>query len=136
MEIKQLGPFEKKLLKMATKEFPKESLKITRKMGAKARTLAAKNGRKAVKKRTGNYNKSWKRGKAYKRGRDFTVSIHNTSPHGHLIERGHRIVDKSGKEIGFQKGLFVLENSIDQFAEESMDAMLDEWLDELLDKGL
>ena len=30
-------------------------------------------------------------------------------PHAHLIEKGHIIRDKTGKEHGFKKGYFVLE---------------------------
>ena len=48
--------------------------------------------------------KGFKRGKVYKyKGEEDTVRVYNSMPHAHLIENGHIIKDKTGKEHGFKK---------------------------------
>lgn len=134
MEIKGLTEFERDLLKQAQR-MPKESFKVMRKLGSKARTFVAKKSRKEVNKVTGNYHKSWKRGKAYSKDGEYQIQIRNIAPHAHLIEDGHRIVDKSGNEHGFKEGEHILTDGINEFEEQVMGEMLEQWLDQLLDEG-
>lgn len=136
LEIKSLDNFERMLLSKATKELPRESFQIMRKMGSKARTLVAKKARTTVKKKTGIYQKSWKRGKAFKgKGDEYVIRVYNSSPHAHLIEDGHRQVTKDGKEVGFVKGQGVLDKAMREFEEGEMVDMLEDWLDDLLESG-
>jgi hypothetical protein len=136
MSLKSSGfdDFEKILLSKAIK-LPKESMKIMRKMGSKARTVAARKSRSEVNKVTGNYHKGWKRGKAWVNDGEYKILVKNYSPHAHLIEDGHRIVNKSGEEKGFKEGKHVLEKAMNEFGETLMEQMLEEWLEELLDGG-
>jgi hypothetical protein len=134
MESNGFDNFEKMLLSKATK-LPKESMKIMRKMGSKVRTLVAKKARSQVNKKTGNYHKAWKRGKAWNSNGEFLVRVYNSSPHAHLIEHGHRIVNKNGEEKGFKEGQHVLQKAMNEFDDTMMESMLDEWLEELLDGG-
>lgn len=136
IEVKGLGNFERKLLQVATRELPKESLRIVRKMGTRARTMAAKKGRAEVGNVSGTYRRGWKLGKAFKRGSAYMIYVKNLSPHAHLIEDGHRIVGNDGKEHGFQEGKHVLQNSMKEFEDTEMDQILEKWLDDLLGKGL
>jgi hypothetical protein len=136
IEVEGLGTFEKKLLSIATEKLPKQSLQIVRKMGSKARTLTAKNARTKVNKYTGYYSKHWERGKAFRNGNTYAVYVKNSSPHAHLIENGHRIIDKNGKEHGFKEGKHILEDSMKEFENTQMEKMLDDWLDDLLEDGL
>jgi hypothetical protein len=133
-EVKGLDHFYKKLYKRALKELPREAYKMLRKMGSKLRTQAARNSRKKVKKVSGNYHKGWKRGKAYKKSGsgDYQIRIGNTSKHAHLVEKGHRIVDKNGNENGYKKGVPVLEDTVKEFEKKDMKDFIEEWLDSLV----
>ncbi|WP_096199512.1 HK97 gp10 family phage protein [Bacillus sp. FJAT-45350] len=134
LEIKNLDKFEKMLVEKATKELPRETKQIMRKMGSKARTLTARNARSKVKKVTGSYHKSWKRGKLFFDGDKFVIRVYSGSRKAHLIEKGHRIV-RNGREVGFVKGKNVLEESMKEFEDREMDQMLSDWLDNLLESG-
>ena len=135
MDIKGLTEFQKELLELAQRKLPRESFKIMRKIGSKARTHTARKARREVKKVTGTYQKRWKRGKVFK-GSDgeYVVRVYNSSPHAHLIEDGHRMITRDGQEVGFVKGKKVLDKSMREFDEE-MDEMLSDWLDDLLESG-
>lgn len=136
MEIEGLDKFDRYLLKKA-QEIPKEALKIMRMMGNEARKKALQRGKKEVKKLSGNYQRGWKRGKAFKASDgSYKVYVKNLSPHAHLIEKGHRIVDSEGQEHGFVEGKHILDKSMREFQDNEMVEILDAWLDNLLDRGL
>jgi hypothetical protein len=137
MDFKGLTEFQRDLLEMAQDKLPKESYKIMRKIGSKARTEVAKKARRDVKKATGYYHKKWKRGKVFKgENGEIVVRVINSSPHAHLIEHGHRMVTQDGREVGFVKGKKVLEKGMKQFAgSDKMEEMLSDWIDDLLESG-
>lgn len=137
MEIEGLSDLQKDLLKIAQRELPKETKKIMRKAGSKARTYVARKARSKVKKKTGNYHKKWKRGKAYVNAKgENVVRVINSSPHAHLIEDGHRQVTKDGREVGFVRGRKVLDQGIRDFENSGQyEKILSDWLDQLLKDG-
>ncbi|WP_369899747.1 HK97 gp10 family phage protein [Bacillus manliponensis] len=134
MKVTGLTEFQKDLLVVAEVTLPKESKKIMRKVGSKARTHVARKARREVKKLTGNYHKKWKRGKVFKGyNGDLVVRVFNSSSHAHLIEDGHRMVTHDGEEVGFVRGRKVLDKGIKQFeASGQMESMVSNWLDDLL----
>lgn len=98
------------------KDFPKQAKSMLGKVGNKAATITKQKARQLVKKKTGNYLRSIKRGIVWK-GADgqYVVRVYASSkiaPHAHLIEEGHRIVDKDGNEHGFKEGLHVFEKAV------------------------
>lgn len=98
------------------RDFPKQAKSMLLKVGSKAATITKKKARQLVKKNSGNYLRSIKRGKVWK-GADgqFYVRVYPSSkiaPHAHLIENGHRIVGKDGKEHGFKEGYHVFEKAV------------------------
>ena len=151
MAIEGLSDLQRDLLDVANKKLPKESIKIMRKAGSKARTLDARKARQEVKKKTGKYHKKWKRGKVFKGiGGEMVVRVINSSPHAHLIEHGHRQVmnpPKSegrgvipgkgiGEEVGLVPGKEVLDKGMRDFeASGQYENMLSNWLGELLKDG-
>lgn len=151
MAIEGLSDLQRDLLDVANKKLPKESIKIMRKAGSKARTQVARKARQEVKKKTGKYHNKWKRGKVFKGiGGEMVVRVINSSPHAHLIEHGHRQVmnpPKSegrgfipgkgiGEEVGFVPGKKVLDKGMRDFeASGQYENMLSKWLDELLKDG-
>ncbi|MGG2053100.1 HK97 gp10 family phage protein [Lysinibacillus pakistanensis] len=136
MQITGLTNFQKDLLK-TSKAVPKEMPKIMRKVGTKARSVVAKRARSDVKKLTGNYHKSWKRGKVFIGNEGaMVVRVYNSSPHAHLIEDGHRQVTKDGQEVGFVRGKRVLEKGMVEFDSSGVAGdMISDWVDELLEQN-
>lgn len=137
MELNGLSELQRDLLK-TSRSVPKEMPKIMKKIGSKARTVVAKRARKDVKKKTGNYHKSWKRGKVFI-GYDgaITTRVYNASPHAHLIEDGHRMVSADGEDLGvFVHGKRVLDKGMREFDSSGQSTkMLSDWLDDLLEQN-
>lgn len=139
MELKGLTGFQKDLLEIAQRKLPRETNKIMRKIGSKARTHVARRARQEVKKVTGNYHKRWKRGKVFKGDHgEIVVRVFNSAPHAHLIEYGHEMVTKDGVKLEdkFVKGKKVLDKGMRDFDDSGVyDDMLSEWIDDLLKDG-
>lgn len=128
-----LSEFEKNLETLIT-QMPKETKMILRKAGSKARTIVARVARGLVKKRTENYQKSWKRGKVWKDDREtYKIRIYNNSPHAHLLENGHRIVGKDGSVHGFQPGYKIMDKA-NKEVEKQWDEIFESEIDKLIDK--
>ena len=60
----------------------------------------------------GKLNKSWKK-KIEGYGKDIHANIYSTAPHFHLVDRGHKIMDKKGHEKGFVQGKHFLQKTIE-----------------------
>lgn len=137
MQITGLTDFQKDLLR-TSKNVHKEMPKIMRKVGSKARTVVAKRARSDVKKLSGNYHKSWKRGKVFIGDNGArVVRVYNSSPHAHLIEDGHIIRNESdGSVLGFARGKRVLEKGMGEFDSSGVAGeMIADWMDELLEQN-
>jgi hypothetical protein len=95
------------------KHFPREAKRLMLRSGTKARAIVLKKAKQLVKKRTGNYFRSIKRGKVWVDGstHEYKVRVYSRSPHAHLLEYGHRIVDKNGVERGFKEGYHVYQKA-------------------------
>ena len=59
-------------------------------------------------------SKSWK--VSMKGSTDTTqeATIRNTSPHYHLVERGHVMRHPSGKVLGYKQGTYFFKNTVDK----------------------
>lgn len=129
VKIEGLNEFTKEMLDICSKEYPKQVKRMLQKSGNKLRRKVVGKAKGMVKTKTGNYIKGFKRGRVYKYGGDEdAVRVYNSAPHAHLIEYGHRMVTKSGKEVGFAKGYHVLDGIKEEFSEEfakDIDEMLD-----------
>lgn len=135
-----LTDLSRELLNMAQTQFPSECKKFLRTEGNKLKKEVKAEAKSKVEKKTGNYQKGWKRGKPYKYSVDnaYAVRVYNASPHAHLVEYGHEIVGhepnkiRTGKRTKAANVIPPVENSfIDDFARD-----VDAFIDELLDKGL
>lgn len=135
MRLEGLSDFQNDLLQVAQRDLPREMPKVMRKLGSKARTKVAKKARSLVKKKTGLYHKKWKRGKVFigYRG-EIVVRVFNSSPHAHLIEDGHRMVDHDGNDLGtFVHGKKPLDKGMREFeASGETEEVIVDWLDGLL----
>ena len=96
----------------------KSAKKFLQKAGNKLKKKTVEQAQRSVKKYTGTYIKSIKRGKVYEFQGDLSVRTYSTSPHAHLIESGHRIVTRSGREKGFKPGYHIFEKAAKNFEDE------------------
>lgn len=136
-DFSELDDFDKELLSLAQDfERGKHAKRFLRKSGTKLKKKTLKLAKLRVKKKTGNLFKGIKRGKPYKYYVDgsWAVRIYAGAPayHAHLLNNGHRIVDKNKKEHGFVKGYHFFEDAADDYEEEYYDDVQD-FIDELLD---
>lgn len=130
----ELDGLEKEVLKLA-KKYPKETKKFLQKQGNKLKGVAKKIAKSKVKIQTGNYMKGFKRGRYYKwNGEDDCIRVYNYMPHAHLIEKGHIIKDRTGKEHGFKKGYFVLEQAHKDYYDEFVKST-EGFVDEVIKNG-
>lgn len=116
------------------KDFPKDAQKMLVKVGSKAATITKRKARQLVKKKSGNYLRSIKRGKVWK-GADgqFYVRVYSRDPKQFLIEYGHRIVDKNGKEHGFKEGYHVFEKAVKEMDSQFESILVSEF-DKIMNK--
>lgn len=152
-DIKELTKFQKELLNIANVKMPKESKAFLRKEGLKLKKVTLKSAKTSIKKDTGDFFKSIKRGKVYKYKENgaLSVRVYSSAPQAHLIEYGHRQVLNPGKgegngkgvkpgkgigkQIGFVKGKRIFEKSQKEFDSEFYNDT-QHFIEEVLDKGL
>lgn len=120
-------------LELAAKNTPKVTKSFLRKEGSKLQRQTKKDAR-SVKNKTGKYRKSIKRGKVYDYRGAQAIRVYSNASHAHLIENGHRMVTRDGREVGFVPGKHVFEKAgkafepafvkdIDQLLEESLEKL-------------
>ncbi len=132
-DLRELTKYSKNLRKLGEKKMTKELKKHLRKEGTKLKKVT-KTEAKKVNKRTGNYHKSIKRGKIYKKDGDIAIRVYSSAHHAHLIEEGHRQVTKDGREMGFVPGKHIFRDSQNEFSEvfvSDTETFMNELTDEL-----
>ncbi|QNB48206.1 hypothetical protein BR63_19185 [Thermanaerosceptrum fracticalcis] len=87
IEFTSLDEFEKKMLRLAKKEYPQEAKKFMRQLARDTIKIAKI---KTPKGPTGNLKRGWKVGKLYIRDNSMSIVVKNIAPHAHLIEKGHQ----------------------------------------------
>lgn len=134
IDTKGLDRFTKELNDLE-RLFPKQAKQLMLRSGSKARTIVARKARQLVRKVTGNYVKSIKRGKVWieEGAGSYKVRVYTRAPHGHLIEYGHRIVGKDGREYGFKEGYHVFEKSTTEI-ESQWTAIVEKEFDKIMSK--
>jgi len=97
----------------------------------------------SVKKKTPDSNyeskkkliKSYRVSKVQGAGRDLYVEFRSTSPHFHSVERGHRMVDKKGRDTGKRvQGKYMVEKTVLEY-QKGFPKEVEKMVDNLL-KGL
>ena len=134
LEIQGLDTLQQKLNYISNR-YPYESEVLLTKVGNKFRN--------SVKKRTpdSGYESKRKLVKFYRvskvqgAGKDLYVEFRSTSPHFHLVERGHRIVNKKGRDTGKRvQGKFMVEQTVLEY-QKAFPKEVEKMVDKLL-KGL
>ena len=126
--------WSKELLSVADRlQDEKNAKKFLQKSGAKLKKKTVEQAKRTVKKYTGNYIKSIKKGKPYEFEGNLSLRVFSSAPHAHLIESGHRIVNRNGQEVGMAKGHHVFENAARDFEDEFVEDV-ENFRDELFEK--
>lgn len=100
-------------LETVQKNFP-DDVEIVLNRGANRMVRALKtNSPDSGNDHKGKLNKRWKK-KIEGYGKDIHANIYSTAPHFHLVDRGHKIMDKKGHEKGFVQGKHFLQKTIDE----------------------
>ena len=124
-KIEGLEEFQEKL-KTIEKKAPDRIIDKLDDEGKKLRKEARANTPKV----TGKLRKGYKLLPVEKIQGGYQKGMTNTCGYFHLVERGHRRVSRSGKELGWTEGLFMLEKTVKEQEEPIMEELQD-WLDEL-----
>ena len=127
-KIEGLEEFQEKL-KTIEKKAPDRILDKLDEEGKKLRVAARDNTPKV----TGKLRKGYKLTQVEKIQGGYQKGLYNNYPTFHLVEKGHRKVSRSGKELGWTEGLFMLEKTVKEQEEPIMEE-LQEWLDELFNE--
>lgn len=114
LDIPKLNDFERRLLKLAKQQFPKETKKFLRKVAAETLKISRRITKERTKRLTGNLQKGWRRGWLRQRGKEYYTLVQNKAPHAHLLEDGHRMTkEKGGPEISERvEGRHILQDSL------------------------
>ncbi|MCU6709403.1 hypothetical protein M6D81_11875 [Paenibacillus sp. J5C_2022] len=115
------------------KEMPKQSKQLLRRVGTVSRQIVARKAKQLVKRKSGTYHKSIKRGKIWTENGQLLIRVYSKAPHKFLIELGHRIVGKDGTEHGFKPGLKVFEKAGNEI-EDKYDQLIEQEFDRLMHK--
>ena len=112
LEIQGLDTLQQKLNYISNR-YPYESEILLTKMGNKFRNSVKKKTPDSGCENKRKLMKSYRVSKVQGAGKDLYVEFRSTSPHFHLVERGHRIVDKKGRDTGKRvQGKFMVEQTV------------------------
>lgn len=126
---------EKDLIKLANSlNNGKDSKEFLNKSGTKLKNKTITVAKSRVKEDSGKYIKSIKKGKVYEFEGNLSVRTFSKAPHAHLIEYGHIIKSKDGKEHGFKRGYDVFGTAERDFEEEFYDDT-EKFIDDMLMKN-
>ena len=139
-DFSELTDFREDLLSFAKDlHNGKHAKKFLGKSGTKLKNATVKDAKSKVNKVTGNLFEGIKRGKPYKYFVDRSMAVRvyggKKASHLHLLNDGHRIVDKNDKEHGFVEGKHFMESALNGYEEQYVKDTLD-FLDDLLDNHL
>jgi len=136
IDLGELELFEHELEEFQ-KRYPAETKKLMQRSGNEARKIVLQVAKNKVKKKTGNYFRSIKRGKVWveKVRREYKVRVYTAAPHGHLIEYGHRIVGHKPEkpELGFKPGYHVFDTAGKEIEREWTRIIMEEY-DRIMDE--
>lgn len=122
-------------LDLIQRYFPREAKQMLQRIGNKAAVIVRKKSRQLLRRgEKDTYYRAIKRGKVWKKiDGTYVIRVYSKDPKQFLIEYGHRLVDKDGKEHGFVEGRYVFEKGIQEMNSQFEDILLTEF-DKFMDK--
>lgn len=116
-EFNSLDEFKNQLASVAN-QFPGTCEKYLRRAGNKMKKLLVERSPDSGTDHKGKLKKSWKARVNGLKGDELTMDIWSTSPHFHLVDRGHVKKTKSGKVQGFVQGKHYLKKTADEIEQD------------------
>lgn len=107
-DFSNMEEFKNQLADVA-KEFPATCEKHLKKVGNKFKKIVKQKSPDSGSEHKGKLNKSWKSEVKGYDGEDLQMDIWSTSPHFHLVDRGHVQKTPSGRVTGFVQGKHMLQ---------------------------
>lgn len=144
LNVQELTDFARNFIDKTSKQYPNEVKKFLRSEGNKLKRRILKNAKNKFNHRNEAKNEKHKkayinkfnRGQPYQyKGDENAVRVYNNSNHAHLLEYGHRIVDRYQNEHGFKQGEHIVDNTSKEFKEEFAKD-IENWVDDMLNKGI
>ena len=121
--VEELQAAFREVLQQAPDRVEKQLMKMGRRL--------RKNTQERTPERSGRLRKSYKLSEPKRLSDGYQLELHNSKPHFHLVERGHREVDPvTGREFGFVRGVHMLEQSVTEMEAEAPE-QLEKWLNKL-----
>lgn len=99
----------------AAQHYPKEVEKHLKKTGDVLKKKAIEKTPDSGTDHKRKLSKSWKSEIEGMTIDSLEYQIRNTAPHYHLVERGHKMVTRKGRTIGFVQGRHFFEKACDEF---------------------
>lgn len=130
LEFTNFNDFIKDIENVAN-EYPRLAEKRLRKIGNKFKKLLKEKSPASVNESKHKLKKSWKSKVDGLSGNDLEYKIWSTSPHFHLVDRGHMQTDKKGNPIKFVQGKHFLEKSAQEVDADVIPKELNSFFDEI-----
>lgn len=109
-----LDEFINNHLDSAQREFPADAEDVLQKNARKMVKALKNNSPDNGKKGRHKIKNSWKLEMKGLSSETLRAEIHSTSPHFHLIERGHVQKNKSGQVVGFVQGQYFTKKTVNE----------------------
>lgn len=131
LDTRELEAFAEQLVRVAD-ENPRRAKRFMQKQGTILKGMTLRTAKQRVKRKTGNYFNSIKRGKVYTYGGKniHAIRVFSAAPHAHLIEDGHRVFSY-GQGSGFAPGKHVFSDARKDF-QGKFETASEDFLDEMI----
>lgn len=130
--LKQLNEMSKNSPKLVKKYLKNVGKNMTKTIKKSAKILV-KPGKKQ-KNPNKKYHNRFKTSKILEDTGSFAVGTYNSTPHAHLIEYGHKKVDKNGKVHGFVEGKFPIKKGVNEYNKKASKD-IEEMLEKVINEG-
>jgi hypothetical protein len=114
LDTKQLEEFSKSLLGVCD-IYLDTAEKHLKTAGNKLKKAAKENSPDSGAEHKKKLNKSWKSEIEGYNASDLQYKLWSSAPHYHLVERGHAMVTKDGKTVGFVQGTHFFDKTVKEF---------------------
>ena len=114
--------------------FPAEAEEHLKNIGSSFVKIIRKKSPDSGKKNKRKLKRSWKTAIVGARGQDLVMNIWSTSPHFHLVDRGHVQKDAHGNVKGFVQGKHFLAETVQEVSQNIVPAELDKFFNEIKNK--
>jgi hypothetical protein len=132
-QFENLDEFMKDIESVAN-EYPATAEKHLQKIGNKFKKIVKEKSPDSGRDHKNKLNKSWKSEVKGYRGEDLVCNVWTTSPHFHLLDRGHVQKDKKGNIKGFVQGKHFLEATAQEVEANVLPKALEKFQKEIIKK--